>query len=160
MRSARSCSQGFDPNAGPAKGQNATCPSCDHSLPIAKTIRATGKSPTHRTYAKLLLLPDGSKVYRPITDQDRKLYAKAECALAKRENPYPVVVIESGYNTNQALGYNYRYWHEIFNARQLLCLSILADRIRDIPEPVLRDLFTCLFSGALEFNNMFASQAA
>jgi adenine-specific DNA methylase len=151
------CSKVFDPNAGPAKGQSATCPSCDHSFPIAKTIRATGKPPTHRMYAKLLLLPDGSKAYHPITDQDRKLYAKAECALAKRENPYPVVAIEPGYNTNQALGYNYRHWHEMFNARQLLCLSILADRIRDILDPVLRDLFTCLFSGALEFNNMFAS---
>lgn len=151
------CSKAFDPNAGPAKGQSATCPSCDHSFPIAKTIRATDKPPTHRMYAKLLLLPDGSKAYHPITDQDRQLYAKAECALAKRENPYPFVAIEPGYNTNQALGYNYRHWHEMFNARQLLCLSILADRIRDIPDPILRDLFTCLFSGALEFNNMFAS---
>jgi len=151
------CSKAFDPNAGPAKGQSATCSSCYHSFPIAKTIRATGKPPIHRMYAKLLLLPDGRKVYYPITDQDRTLYAQAECALAKRENPYPVVAIEPGYNTNQALGYNYRHWHEMFNARQLLCLSILADRIRDIPDPVLRDLFTCLFSGALEFNNMFAS---
>lgn len=151
------CSKTFDPNSGPAKGQSATCPSCDHSFPIAKTIRATDKPPTHRMYAKRLLLPDGSKAYYPITDQDRQLYAKAECALAKRENPYPVVAIEPGYNTNQALGYNYRHWHEMFNARQLLCLSILADRIRNIPDPVLRDLFTCLFSGALEFNNMFAS---
>jgi adenine-specific DNA methylase len=151
------CSKAFDPNAGPAKGQNATCPSCGHSFPIAKTIRATGKPPAHRMYAKLLLLADDSKEYHPITDEDRKLYARAERALANRENPYPVVAIEPGYNTNQALGYNYRHWHEMFNARQLLCLSILADRIRDIPDPVLRDLFTCLFSGALEFNNMFAS---
>lgn len=152
-----SCRKAFDPNAGPAKGQSATCPSCDHSFPIAKTIRATGKPPAHRMYAKLVLLPDGSKAYHPITDEDQKLYAKAEHALAKHKNAYPVVAIEPGYNTNQALGYNYRYWHEMFNARQLLCLAILADRIRIIPDPLLRDLFTCLFSGALEFNNMFAS---
>ncbi len=151
------CRKSFDPNAGPAKGQSATCPSCDHSFPIAKTIRASGKPPAHRMYAKLVLLPDGSKAYHPITDEDRALYAKAERALAKRKNAYPVVAIEPGYNTNQALGYNYRHWHEMFNARQLLCLSILAERIRDISDSVLRDLFTCLFSGALEFNNMFAS---
>lgn len=108
-------------------------------------------------YAKLILLPDGKKAYHPVTDEDRELYAKAERALAKRKNGFPVVAIEPGYNTNQVLGYNYRHWHEMFNARQLLCLSILADRIREISDPVLRDLFTCLFSGALEFNNMFAS---
>ena len=45
----------------------------------------------------------------------------------------------------------------MFNDRQLLCLSILAERIRALADPVLRELFTCLFSGALEFNNMFAS---
>ncbi len=152
-----SCKKIFDPNAGPAKGQSATCPCCNHTFPIAKTIRATDKPPAHRMYAKLVLLPDGKKAYHPATDVDRTLYAKAERALAKRKNAYPVVAIEPGYNTNQALGYNYRHWHDMFNARQLLCLSILADRIRAIPDSVLRELFTCLFSGALEFNNMFAS---
>lgn len=152
-----SCGRNFDPEHGPARGQNATCPSCAHVFPIAKTIRATGKVPDHRLYAKLVLLPDGSKAYHAIMDEDRALYEKAEAALVKRKNSHPVVAIEPGYNTNQALGYNYRHWHEMFNARQLLCLSILADRIREIPDPVLRDLFTCLFSGALEFNNMFAS---
>ncbi|MCC6489503.1 MAG: DUF1156 domain-containing protein [Candidatus Hydrogenedentes bacterium] len=152
-----SCKKAFDPGEGPAKGQSAACPSCDHSFPIARTIRASDKPPAHRMYAKLVLLPDGSKAYHPITDEDRTLYAKAERTLAKRKNAYPVVAIEPGYNTNQALGYNYRNWHEMFNARQLLCLSILAERIRAIADPVLRDLFTCLFSGALEFNNMFAS---
>lgn len=152
-----SCQRVFDASHGPAKGQSAICPSCSHVFSIAKTIRSTGKPPAHRMYAKLVLLPDGRKVYHSITEEDRKLYAKAERALAKCVRPYPVVSIEPGYNTNQVLGYNYRYWHEMFNARQLLCLSILADRIRVIPDPVLRDLFTCLFSGALEFNNMFAS---
>ncbi|MBC6437406.1 MAG: hypothetical protein GDA52_04545 [Rhodobacteraceae bacterium] len=91
------------------------------------------------------------------TDEDHQSYARAEDALARRPQAYPVVAIQPGYNTNQALGYNYRYWHEMFNARQLLCLSILAERIRDILDPVLRDLFTCLFSGVLEFNSLFAS---
>lgn len=152
-----SCKKSFDPNAGPAKRQSASCPSCDHTFPIAKTIRAANRPPAHRLYAKLVLLPDGSKAYHPATAEDRELFVKAERALTKRKNAYPVVPIEPGYNTNQALGYNYCHWHEMFNARQLLCLSILADRIREIPDPVLRDLFTCLFSGALEFNNMFAS---
>jgi adenine-specific DNA methylase len=152
-----SCKKTFNPNAGPARGQSATCPCCDHTFPIAKTIRATGSPPAHRLYAKLVLLPNGKKAYHPATDEDRALYADAERALAKRKNAYPLVSIEPGYNTNQALGYNYQSWHEMFNARQLLCLSILADRIRAIPDSILRELFTCLFSGALEFNNMFAS---
>ena len=151
------CSLDFNPQNGPAKGQKATCPKCSTPFQIAKAVRERKHPPEHRLYAMLVLMPDGRKVYLPVTQTDLKLYAKAEQALARRENPYPVVPIEPGYNTNQALGYNYKHWHEMFNARQLLCLSILADRIRSVSDSVLRDLFTCLFSGVLEFNNLFTS---
>lgn len=152
-----SCKSEFNPLSGPAKGQKATCPSCDYDFPIAKTIRERNAPPAHRLYAKLVLTADGKKVYAAANDDDREAFARAEKALEARPNAYPVVGIEPGYNTNQALGYNYRYWHEMFNARQLLCLSILAERIRTIDDPVMRELFTCLFSGALEFNNLFTS---
>lgn len=152
-----SCARPYDAEDGPANGQNATCPSCAHRFPIAKTIRTGDEPPDHRLYAKLVLMPDGTKAYLPATPEDEALYQKARLVLAGRENPHPRVEIEPGYNTNQVLGYNYRYWHEMFNARQLLCLSLLADRIRQIRDPNLRELFTCLFSGVLEFNNMFAS---
>ncbi|MCY4234952.1 MAG: hypothetical protein OXE74_01335 [Cyanobacteria bacterium MAG CAR2_bin_4] len=102
-------------------------------------------------------MPDGKKIYAAATDEDKKSYEVAEKGPEARPNSYPIVKIEPGSNTNQALGYNYRYWHEMFNARQLLCLSLLAERIREIQEPILRELFTCLFSGVLEFNNIFAS---
>jgi hypothetical protein len=111
----------------------------------------------HRLYAKLVLTAQGRKIYLEATAEDRALYESAEQELKQRENAFPVVPIEPGYNTNQALGYNYRFWHEMFNARQLLAISILADRVRRIEDRVLRELFTCLLSGALEFNNMFAS---
>ena len=151
------CTRTFDPRSGPAKGQKATCPSCSHAFPIAKTVRESGGPPSHRLYAKLILMPDGKKAYLPVTDEDRLLYAEAEVALAGRPDGFPVVPIEAGYNTDQVLGYNYRHWHEMFNARQLLCLSILASRIRRVEDPALRDLLACLFSGILEFNNLFTS---
>ena len=151
------CAFSFNPQDGPARGQKATCPTCSHGFQIARTVRDSNAPPTHRLYAKLVLTADGKKRYLAATDTDRLLYRKASEALADRIDAYPVVAIAPGYNTNQALGYNYRHWHEMFNDRQLLCLSILAERIRALGDPVLRELFACLFSGVLEFNNMFAS---
>ena len=151
------CGHEYDLQAGPANGQRATCPECSHVFPIAKTVRTTDGPPAHRLYAKLVLTADGNKRYMSTDDSDRALFEKAARELAKCRNAYPKVAIETGYNTNQVLGYNYRYWHEMFNARQLLCLSILADRIGKIPDTSLRELFACLFSGILEFNNLFAS---
>ncbi len=151
------CSHAFDPQDGHACGQKATCPACSHRFQIARTIRDSGDPPAHRLYAKLVLTAEGEKRYLAATDADHMLYREASAALANRADAYPVVAITPGYNTNQALGYNYRYWHEMFNDRQLLCLSILAERIRALADPTLRELFACLFSGVLEFNNMFAS---
>ena len=152
----RNCHGRFDPRAGPANGTKARC-SCGHEFSIAKVVRASGRVPTHRLYAKLVLLPSGNKVYLRATQYDRDIYAAAERDLAARKSAFPVVAIMPGYNTNQALGYNYRHWHEMFNARQLLGLSILGDRIIRIEEAAVRELFLCLLSGTLEFNNMFAS---
>ncbi len=151
------CQASFNPQAGPAQGQTATCPRCREAFPIARTVKATKLPPRHRMYAKMVLLPHGDRQYHRITPDDRALYEEAERQLQRRREAYPVVPIEPGYNTNQALGYNYTHWHLMFNARQLLCLSILADRIRQIEEPRIRELFACLLSGCLEFNNLFAS---
>jgi putative DNA methylase len=155
--SCAECRETFNPQTGPARGQTARCPKCKESFPIAKTIQATKQPPRHRLYAKMVLLPDGEKQYQRPTPDDFALYDDAECQLRRRKDPYPVVPIEPGYNTNQALGYNYTHWHLMFNARQLLCASILAERIRRIEEPRTRELFACLLSGCLEFNNLFAS---
>ena len=151
------CGHRSNPQLGPARGKHATCPSCSGQFSIAPRVRSQEGPPRHRLYAKIIWRPGGGKCYLPATEEDFALYAKAEQELALRRRAYPVVAIEPGYNTNQAIGYNYRYWHQMFNARQLLCLSMLASRIQDIEDTSVRNLFTCLFSGALEFNNLFAS---
>lgn len=151
------CSSQFNPQQGNASGQKATCSCCNHQFQIAKTIREINQPPKDRLYAKLVLLTDGTKEYHKTSRADQDLYEKSSNILKDRENPFPIVSIKPGYNTNQALSYNYRAWHEMFNDRQLLCLSILSECIQKIKDQNIRELFTCLLSGTLEFNNMFAS---
>jgi len=152
-----SCGHSYDPQSGPAQGARATCPACHEAFGIAKAVQAAGHPPAHRLYAKMVLMASGCKEYLPADDHDARLYEEACRALRRREQAYPVVAIEPGYNTNQVLNYCYTHWHQMFNDRQLLCLSLLAERIRAIPDDGLRELFTCLLSGVLEFNNLFAS---
>jgi adenine-specific DNA methylase len=151
------CQRHFNPQVGPVNGQRALCPHCKRVFPIVEVVRRQQHPPDHRLYAKLVLLPNGSKIYQRATQEDVALYEAAGRRLAEQPGSFPVVAIQPGHNTNQVLNYSYRYWHEMFNARQLLALSLLADRIRAIEDRDLRYLFTCLFSGTLEFNNMFAS---
>ncbi len=151
------CDHGFNAATGPVKGKKAQCPHCHCEFNIGHTIRETGSPPTYRMYAKLVLTPDGKKEYHPITVYDEALYEQAVSDLETSHHRIPQGYMAPGYNTNQALNYGFQSWSHMFNARQLLCISTLANRIKEIEDNRLRDAFACLFSGVLEFNNMFAS---
>jgi putative DNA methylase len=151
------CRRAFSPQLGPARRVEAVCPSCGGVFSIAETIRARGGPPRYRLYAKLVLTPEGGKEYLPIDENDLALFGEASHLVEKAASQYPRVRILPGYNTDQILNYGFRYWHEMFNKRQLLCLSLLAERIKAITDDTMREVFTCFFSGVLEFNNMFAS---
>jgi len=97
------------------------------------------------------------KEYLRTTDDDRAAFEAAERRLKRLRPPLPRVRIREGYNTRQIINYGYETWDQLFNARQLLALTMLGSAIRALPEGPARDALAVLFSGVLEFNNMFAS---
>ncbi|GAB2445537.1 DUF1156 domain-containing protein [Nocardioides hungaricus] len=141
---------------GAVKGQNTTCPS-GHTF---KTLSAfNGERPGFQMYAKMVANPDGSKTYETITDFDRALYAECEALLEAlpAEAVLPVGELAEGNNTDQAVKWNFRRWRDFFNARQLVSLSLMGTAIRDLEPSVEREALSALFSGTLEFNNLFTS---
>jgi len=155
------CRLSFDPGQGTAAGTKAKCSKCAREFPIAQTIRAAERVPSHRLYAKLLLYADGTKRYLAGADDDHDSYLRCSQLLAEElargAIRLPTAVLNDGYNTRQAIGYNYRCWKDFFNDRQLLALSWLQEAISQLPDPEIRDAMLTLFSGLLEFNNLFAS---
>jgi putative DNA methylase len=151
------CGHGFNPQEGPANGASATCLGCHHTFAIAKAIHARGHPPDHRLFAKLVLTASGRKVYLPAGPEDERAYHRFMEELARSGLPLPTLELEDGYNTRQALNYAYRSWREFFNDRQLLALGWLHQAILELPDESVRAAMLTAFSGALEFNNMFAS---
>lgn len=151
------CRMIYNPQEGHAHRAKAFCPKCGDEFLITSAVKTLKTPPQHRMYAKMILKPNGTKEYHSIDEFDKSLYEKTSEVLKITNVNYPTIAIEPGYNTDQVLKYNYQYWYQMFNDRQLLCLSILAKRIREIEDITLRSLFVCLFSGCLEFNNMFCS---
>lgn len=151
------CQFEFDPQNGPVRGAQAICGHCGASFSMAQQALALGHPPEHRLYAKLVLTRGGMKEYLPASADDRAAYQAACAELARKNPPLPHEEILPGFNTQQVLNYGYRYWDEMFNQRQLLALSTLASGIRQLPPCAERDVLMVLFSGVLEFNNMFAS---
>lgn len=151
------CAFDYNPQTGAVNGAMVTCPCCNKEFKTIDAVRRTGHPPDHRVYAKMVLTPQGDKVYLPADERDLQSYLRAEEALPEVWDYVPQERIMPGYNTNQVLKYNYRQWHQMFNARQLVAIGLLVREVRRISEPRLQMLFAFLLSGTLEFNNMFCS---
>ncbi|MGH7794436.1 MAG: DNA methyltransferase [Candidatus Binatia bacterium] len=147
----------FNPHIGPASGALATCQHCHHVFAIAKTAKVLGRPPEHRLFAKLVLNGADEKLYLPITPTDQRAYQRCSEELAQSTVLLPTLELADGYNTRQVLNYAYRSWREFFNDRQLLTLGWLHRAILELSDDAVRAAMLTTFSGALEFNNMFAS---
>jgi adenine-specific DNA methylase len=157
IHTCQRCTGQFSLGKGTVSGAQCACPHCRHVFAVAENATDRKSPPTYRLYAKLVFDEQGNRTYIEADDSDRQLFEEANRELGRRKDWYPLVPLSPGYNTDQALNYGFTHWHHFFNARQLLCLGTLARRIRQIPDHNLRNLFACLFSGCLEFNNLFAS---
>lgn len=155
------CNGEFNPMVGNARGSKATCSHCKTIFSIQKAVAAKKGPPKFRLYAKLVLRDNGDKQYLAATDADIEAYKYCQEMLRREVKSglirLPETSLDDGYNTRQAIGYGFRQWREFFNARQLLALAWLERAISRIDDPSSKDALLALFSGVLEFNNMFAS---
>lgn len=150
------CMHRFNPQQGPVKGQYVTTKT-GVRYRIKELLEADDTPPSHRLYAMLALRNNGKKVYLSAQDEDLALFEEARACLKTETLPLPTLAVRPGYNTDQARGYNYTHWRDFFNERQLLCLGLLLKDILEIEDRDIQEQFLCLFSGTLEFNNLFCS---
>ncbi|NMC60465.1 MAG: DUF1156 domain-containing protein [Candidatus Methanofastidiosa archaeon] len=151
------CNVAYKPQCGSVSGSVVICPSCQTSFKLLDLVRKSNLPPKQKMYAKMVLNSRGEKEYLSIDDQDINSLQQSKEILEANQEFIPIEEILPGHNTNQILNYNYRYWHQMFNERQLASLTLLVKNIRGIEDRKVREIFTVLFSGVLEFNNMFAS---
>lgn len=157
----RTCRHLFDPARGPASGAKATCTHCSTTFSILDSIRKHRTRPDFRLCAKLVLTRQGYKEYLKATPDDLNAYQMCSHTLQQELErgtiTLPDLELQHGYNTRQAMNYGFVNWRDFFNERHLLALGLLHSAIAKIDnEPARRALLT-LFSGVLEFNNLFAS---
>ena len=155
------CDHRFNSACGPAMGARCHCPHCCGEFKIVDSMRRQSAPPTFRQFAKLILTAQGTKVYEPTTQCDLKAYEN--CSMLLRSElqqahiKLPDLQLKHGFNTRQAMNYGFVSWCQFFNDRQLLALSWLRTGIDELHDNATRRALLTLFSGVLEFNNLFAS---
>ena len=98
------------------------------------------------------------KFFKKITPVDLKKYKNAEMRWEEEKDrlPYPISEIPVGEKTKSGLiAHHYRYWHQMFNPRQLLCLSTLLKGIGEEEDQILKEMLLSGFYSTLESNNTF-----
>ncbi len=153
----KACGSETELSRGNASGQKARCTDCDAEFSILSALSPFGVPPRHKLYAKMVLDERGKKLYLRSTDEDIARYTSHAKEATQIRATLSDGLIEPGYNTDQVLRYRYHAWHEFFNDRQLVALAKLAGAIAEVEDPKCRLALGVLFSGVLEFNNMFAS---
>lgn len=149
------CGNEYDPWVGRVKGSVVTDEEGNkHKI---KDLVNSSEPPKERLYAMLAVDKKGDKHFLRVSEYDLDLYANAESELEASDLPNPLGEIDSGYNADQPRAYGFNKWRDLYNARELLSLGLLAKSILTIENEDIRRQFLCLFNSTTEFNNRFCS---
>jgi adenine-specific DNA methylase len=147
---------------GPLEQGKVTCPHCRRAHGLADRDASEGP-PRWRLFAQEYVLHDGpraSRHFKRAADADRALYDEAAAALEEEGALAPGRRIPSrGRADRRPLLHGFRRYWELFNARQLLHLTLLGRALRRIRDEAERRLLTLAFSEHLTTNCMYAAYA-
>lgn len=150
----------------------ATCPYCGRKERLIEVGRRTGSRPQWRQFAVEVLgeregkrsVPLNRRYFFVSGKQGEEAFAAAREALQERMSKKPdafpgLVISDVDRFDSRLIDYGYQRWAELFNDRQLLHLSLLAEAIKNYKGP-LRKALNMAFSDHLTTNCMLTSYAA
>ncbi len=126
---------------------------------LSREIEASKRKATVESgSSKGLLWKHKGKFFKGIEPPDERRYQERHLRWErdKERLPYPKQNIPLGEKTKSGLlAHHYRYWHQLFNSRQLLCLGTLAKAILAESQPLYREMLLMTFSAILDTNNTY-----
>ncbi len=141
-----------------AQGKTS-CPHCRHAQPVTQNAN----KPKHALFAMQVIDADGGIHFKRATKFDRKIFEAASSACRERLKTCAFIPIENipikGRVDRRPLSFGYLKYRELFNERQLLALSMLAEAIAGVEDETSREFLATAFSDSLASNNMFCYYA-
>lgn len=150
------CERTFTPSDGYIEGKHYFCP-CGDKSEVLRSVRREGKIPKAEMYAIEYYCPYcDERGYKKADEYDQKLFLMAKEDFDSRKDKLliPRQKLPDGYNTRQVKNFQYEYFYQMFNERQLLCLSMLLTEIQKIEDENTREFMILTFSDSINANNM------
>jgi adenine-specific DNA methylase len=154
------CRQRTDLRSPPMEYGKFCCPDCGERTPLHQLYRERLARP--RLFAKEYLTADEQRGFARIGEADLRRYAEAEALLEAESPTLPIPsarIPEEGRSDRRPLLYGYSAYREMFNARQLYCLGLIAAEIQRTKDIGVRQALALGFSHCLASNNMFCGYA-
>jgi adenine-specific DNA methylase len=152
------CKANFEPTKGTVRFGRYRCTSCSHRGSILGEARSLQKPLDTELFALEYICHRCGRGYKAVDEADLALFQRAKAEFNQRRNsllfPRQMIPIE-GRSDPRPVNHGYRYFWQMFNERQLLCLSLLLEQISQIQNQNIKELLLIAFSDALDTNNMF-----
>lgn len=170
------CSNEYVPENGPvSRGGNYGCPSCGLKYPIVDAI-ADGQSYAESLYALEYYCTECEdegkarptyKGYKRANEEDIKHFERAADRWESEDTltdyapqgdiPEGAITTSSSISGNDVFRHGYKSWQDMFNDRQLYCLSTLLQAIdEEVDDQTVKEYLLLAFSDSLMFQNSFS----
>jgi adenine-specific DNA methylase len=144
---------------GPARKQFVSCLRCSTRIRFINGERRTAP-PEHRMWAieyhcSTCRPKHKGRFFKKPDSKDMFLFSEARDLLSRTQGlPIPEDQIPKGDETDRLHRWGYRYYREMFNARQLLGLGVLLRTIKRLSSTDIRHALLTVFSDFMRYQNM------
>lgn len=152
------CGKLFDPHKGVSRRGVFRCSECGEEQKLLGAVERKGAALGMELHALEGYCETCSRFFKRVDDDDLRRWEQAKAEFEQRKGSllFPRQAIPTkGRSDPRPVNHGYRYFWQMFNERQLLCLSILLEQILRIPDRNIRELMVTAFSDCLNTNNMF-----
>ena len=152
------CGEVFDPRKGVSGRGVFRCSECGEEQRLLDAVERKSAALDMELHALEGYCETCGRFFKRVDADDLRRWARAKAEFEKREEnllfPRQAIPTE-GRSDPRPINHGYTYFWQMFNERQLLCLSILLEQILKIADQNARELMLTAFSDCLDANNMF-----
>jgi len=152
------CGEVFDPKKGVVGRGFFQCPFCGERQKVLDAIQRKGTRLETELHGLEGFCDLCGRFFKRVDEADIALWQEAKSEFERRKEhllfPNQAIPTE-GRSDPRPVNHGYTHFWQMFNERQLLCLSLLLEAILRLPDPNIREFLLLAFSDALDANNMF-----
>lgn len=152
------CEEFFDPRAGISGRGFFRCLDCGERQRLLDTVRRKGAALDTKLHALEGYCNECGRFFKRVDAADLRRWKQAKTEFERRRSNLPIphqAIPTEGRSDPRPVNHGYTYFWQLFNERQLLCLSLLLEQILLLPDQNTRELMLTAFSDCLDANNMF-----